>query len=123
MPKMGRKWTHDTGLLLALLFLYLAYRGFAWAMLLSALVLLALLFAPSVLTPIGYVWFTFAEMLARLMNVVFFALVFYLVVTPIGILRRLIGGDERCLSLRPDRESAFIHRSGWITPPQLEKPY
>jgi hypothetical protein len=49
--------------------------------------------APSLLRPVQRAWMALAEALAFVMTRVILAIVFYLVVTPIGIIRRLIGAD------------------------------
>jgi Saxitoxin biosynthesis operon protein SxtJ len=123
MPKMNEKWVRDTGLIFSLIFLLWGYRGHAWALLVCALLLAALLLYPRALWPLGYLWHTVADVLGRVMNKVFFGLVFFVVVTPIGYLRRLIVGDARDLSSHPDRASAFTERGGWIQKKQVEKPY
>ena len=123
MPKMNDKWVRDTGLIFTLIFLIVGYRGHAWALLLSGLILVALLFFPSILWPFGYVWFKLAETLGKIMNKVFFGLVFFCIVTPIGYLRRLTVGDARDLTTHPDRESAFIDRNIKIKKEHITKPY
>jgi hypothetical protein len=48
---------------------------------------------PILLKPIYFVWMTFAAMLGWVMTRVVLSLVFYLIVTPIGLLTRLLGED------------------------------
>ena len=123
MLTMNDKWVRDTTLIFSLIFLFLGYKGYAWFLPLTGVLLLALLFFPSALWPLGYLWFKVAEVLGKIMNKVFFGLVFFAIVTPIGYMRRLIMGDARDLSYHPDRASAFADRSGWMTKAQIEKPY
>jgi|SRR3989338_5998375 len=120
---LTEKWVRDTGIIISLIFLFFGYNGSSWSLLLSGAVLLALLFLPSALWPFGYLWLKVAEVLGKIMNKVFFGLVFFVVVTPLGYLRRLIVGDERDLSYHKDRASAFRGRCGRIQREQIEKPY
>ena len=123
MPEMNEKWVRDTGLIFSLVFLFFGYTRYHPLLLVSGAILLALLFFPSIVWPLGYFWFNVAEIVGNVMNKVFFGLVFFVIVTPIGYLRRFLIGDARDLSFHTDRASAFVDRSGWIRREQIEKPY
>lgn len=71
-----------------------------WALLLSALLLAVTLVRPAVLHPLNRLWTNFGLLLGRLVSPVVIALLFYLVVTPIGFLMRRLGKDP--LRMRPD---------------------
>ena len=59
-----------------------------------ALVFIGLgLIIPVVLKPFYFVWMTFAAILGWVMTRVILSLVFYLIITPIGLLTRLLGED------------------------------
>ena len=51
------------------------------------------LIIPVVLKPFYFVWMTFAAILGWVMTRVILSLVFYLIITPIGLLTRLLGED------------------------------
>lgn len=123
MPQMNEKWVRDSGLIFALIFLLLGYRGSSLFLALSILVLLALLFIPKLLWPFAYLWLKLAEALAFVMNRVFFGIIFFLIITPIGYLRRVFYGDSRYLVLNKARTSGFVDRGGIVTRAQIEKPY
>lgn len=55
---------------------------------------------PSVLAPLNRLWFRFGLLLHRIVNPLIMGLLFFAVVTPIGLLMRLAGKDV--LRLRPD---------------------
>lgn len=63
---------------------------------------------PRVLAPIERGWMKFAEVLSGVMTVVILTLTFFLVITPIGLLRRVLGKDS--LGLKFGRKSA----SYWV---------
>ncbi|MDE2071662.1 MAG: hypothetical protein KGI70_02950 [Patescibacteria group bacterium] len=120
---MSEKWVRDTGLVFALLFLILGARFnplYLWG---SAAFLLAIMFAPSALTPFAWAWLKFAELLGSVMNRVFFGLVFFIVLTPVGFLKRLLSGDMRSLKLQCRGGSAFVDGPGKVLPERLTKPY
>lgn len=67
---------------------------------LGALFLLGGLFAPRALAPIERIWMKFAEKLSIVVTYVIVTFTFFLVVTPIGLIMRMVGKD--LLSLRFD---------------------
>ncbi|NNE71260.1 MAG: hypothetical protein HKN29_12970, partial [Rhodothermales bacterium] len=95
---------------------YLAWRA-GWhpgtaAMVLGTLGLalfLAGLVAPGILRGIYPVWMALALVLGTIMTTVLLTLVFYLIVTPIGLVLRLVGKDP--MHRRPDASLTTY----WIT--------
>ena len=51
------------------------------------------LMLPALLKPIYFVWMTFAAILGWVMTRVILSVVFYLIITPIGLLTKLLGED------------------------------
>jgi len=76
---------------------------------------LCFLAIPSPMKPIYVVWRKFGDFLARVVTVSILTLSYYLVITPAGLLKRLIGG--RPLPLQPDKNI----ESYWVTHPELMK--
>jgi hypothetical protein len=120
---MTNKWVRDTGVVFALVFLVIGFKGSKVALVVSALLLLAVLFAPSVLRPLARVWKWVAEMLGRVMNKVFFGLVFFIVIVPVGYLKRRASGDSRHLRKDPSSTSAFIDGKGQYAKSLFTKPF
>ena len=86
--------------------------------------LLALgLIRPLWLDPLERAWMKLAEVLAAIMTRVILTLSFFLVITPIGLLRRLFARDS--LGLRPDPTAeshwSAVEQDGPCTRP--DKPY
>ncbi len=80
-----------------------------WAVALSAAFLLAAVIAPRSLAPLNKLWIKIAELLNRITNPLVMGLIFYGVITPIGILMRWRGKDP--LLLAPgSNDSYWIHR-------------
>jgi hypothetical protein len=81
-----------------------------WPLPLAAAFLAAALLRPAVLGPLNRLWVKLGFLLARIVNPVLMAIMFYLVVTPMGIAARLLRNDP--LKLRYDRsaETYWIER-------------
>lgn len=60
--------------------------------------------APSALAPLNRLWFQLGILLGKIVSPVVMGLIYFLVVTPIGLLRRMFGRDS--LSSRLDREAS-----------------
>lgn len=120
---MTEKWTRDTGLVFALLFLILGVKGNSVFLFLSAAFLVALLFVPAVFTPLAWLWLKLTEVLGFVMNRVFFGIVFFLVILPVGMLRRLFKGDARDLNKHPLVASAFVEHEHLVVAEDLTQPY
>jgi hypothetical protein len=89
------------------------YTGHAWALYWfagAATFLAAALFAPRILAPLNRLWMKFALLLYAVMNPLTMALLFFLVVTPIGVVMRLAGKDFLRKRLEPDASSYWLPR-------------
>ena len=68
------------------------------------------LFLPSLLKPLQKLWMTLAVLLGWLMTRVILIVLFYLVVTPIGLLARICGKDFLNRKFNKEAESYWIPR-------------
>jgi len=116
---MDRKALRNFGLLMAGVLLivggWLWWKSAAtWPGEIAAAVLLAVtgLAAPAILKPIYRIWMIFALILGWVMTRVVLTLVYYLVLTPIGLAGRFFG--EHFLHLERSKESAtyWVRREG-----------
>jgi hypothetical protein len=85
---------------------------------------LAALIRPGALQPLNRLWFRFGLLLHKLVNPLVMGLMFFAVITPIGLLMRLLG--QRPLAMTPDRTAAtyWISRSdGRPAPGSMRKQY
>ena len=64
-----------------------------WPAAAAGLLVVPALIAPTLLRPVYTIWMAFGEFMGRINSKIILGLVFYLVVTPIGLLRRLLGKD------------------------------
>lgn len=125
MRRVTQDESRDTGMALVLLslVLHVAFRrqGFVTA----AIVLLVLTMGvPRVFGPAAVVWLGISRVLGAVMSRVILTLIFALVITPIGAVRRLLGHDA--LQLRRFKSGAgsvWWTRDHLFSPSDLEKPY
>ena len=68
------------------------------------------LIIPIILKPIYIAWMFFSVMLGWVMTRVILSLLFYFIITPIGILSRIFGKDFLALNM-PDKDSYWDYRS------------
>jgi len=120
-----RDRSRDTGLALVLLLLIAhaaTHRdGFATA---AIVVLVAAMTVPLLFKPASVVWFGLSHAIGTVMSKVLLTVVFYAVVTPIGVVRRLLGHDALQLrTFKTSHESVMRRRGHVFTPDDLEKPY
>ncbi len=89
----------------------------------GALVVLGLA-APVVLKPVYRVWMALAVVLGFIMTRVILSVVYYLVMTPIGLVMRLFGKDPMHRRIDPEASSYWIEKSyDDESPKRLEKYY
>jgi hypothetical protein len=75
----------------------------------AALLLLGVV-APARLSTLNRLWMKIGAMMARVVNPIVLALLFFLVVTPVGALMRLLGKRPLRLTAEPDAPSYWIER-------------
>ena len=78
-----------------------------WALIISAVFLILGLLKSKLLTPLNKLWFRFGIFLGKIISPIIMGFIFFLVVTPIGLIMRLLGKDV--LNLKYNKE-----RSYWI---------
>jgi hypothetical protein len=108
------------GLVFSVFFLIVAFvpwvQGYGlrvWAIVASLLFGVAALGFPGILAPFNRLWTKFGMLLHNIVSPVVLAVLFYLVVTPTGVLMRLLGKDVLRLRFDGDATSYWIDR----TPP------
>jgi hypothetical protein len=121
---MTDKWVKDTGEVFALALVFFGFiYNFRYIYFLALIVLLITTTAPALLRPLAFVWLKFTQLLAIVMPKVFFGLVFYVIITPIGFVRKILGYDSLNLNDNHKKISSFITRNHLFTKKDLIKPY
>jgi hypothetical protein len=115
----------DTGMAMVLICLLFAYWGQRPLFLPLAIILLLLTMAvPQVFRPLAVLWFGLSHVMGNLVSKVVLTVIFFVLVTPIGLIRRWAGKDSLQLrQWKKDRGSVFVAREGVILPEDLHNPY
>ena len=83
-----------------------------WLMLVSSIILLVITLArPSILGSLNRAWFKFGLLLSRVVNPLILGVVFFLVITPMAVTRRLLGKDSLNLKFKSSLKSYWINRN------------
>ena len=81
-----------------------------WALGLAAAFLIVSLFRPAALAPLNRVWLYVGLLLQRVVSPVVLGILFFLTVTPIGLLMRLTGKNPLHLGFDREAQSYWIDR-------------
>jgi hypothetical protein len=81
-----------------------------WWLVGGALFLILALLRPGALAPLNRVWLRLGLLLYKIVNPLVMGMLFYLCVTPTGLLMRLVGKDPLRLKYDPDAPTYWIER-------------
>tara|TARA_B110000003_G_C16571756_1_gene504584 strand:- start:568 stop:954 length:387 start_codon:yes stop_codon:yes gene_type:complete len=84
-----------------------------WSLVISVIFLILGLLNSKILTPLNIFWFKFGIFLGKIVSPLVMVLIFFLVVTPIGLLMRLLGKD--LLNLKNNSSNSY-----WIEKKDLK---
>ncbi|MGD0827863.1 MAG: SxtJ family membrane protein [Desulfobaccales bacterium] len=115
----------DTGMAMVLICLLLGYSGkFPRFLPLSIALLLLTMAWPTAFRPLAGLWFGLSHLLGQVVSKIILTLIFFLVVTPIGLIRRWLGTDSLQLGKwKKGSNSVFVERQGAIQKRDLMNPY
>ena len=82
-----------------------------WSLIISFIFLILGVLKSTILTPLNNLWFTFGIFLGKIVSPLVMGLIFFFVVTPIGLLMRLFGKDLLNLKYNLNK-SYWIEKSG-----------
>ena len=89
-----------------------------WALVPAALLLAAAVVRPALLHRFNHLWMRLGAVLNRVANPVLMAVLFYVVITPIGFVVRLFSSDLLPIEFDATRQSYWIDRTPPGPPPQ-----
>ena len=82
-----------------------------WSLTVSFIILIITLLYPKFLDPLNKLWFKFGIFLGKIISPLVMGIIFFLVVTPIGLIMRLLGKD--ILNLKYNKSKSYwIEKSG-----------
>ena len=82
-----------------------------WSAIISLIFLVLGLLNSKILTPLNKLWFKFGIFLGKIISPIIMGIIFFLVVTPIGLLMRLLGKDLINLKYN-NNKSYWIEKNG-----------
>lgn len=115
----------DTGMAMVLILMILALVFKQKYFLLGGMGLLALdMIAPQLYRPVAITWIGMSHLLGSIMSKVILSIIFLIIVTPVGLYRRIFCGDSLKLkSFKNGEESVFEIRNHTYTRQDLDKPF
>ena len=82
-----------------------------WSLIVSVIFLVLGLLNSKILNPLNQIWFKFGILLGRIISPLIMAIIFFFVVTPIGLIMRTLGKD--ILNLRYNTKKTYwIEKTG-----------
>lgn len=123
--EITKEQSRDTGMALVMLLLIL-YVSLKWRELLFGAMALHVLTmtAPQMFRPFAVVWLGLSDLLGAVISKILMSIVFFAVVTPIGVIRRLAGKDSLKLrDFKASDDSVMLTRNHVFTGADLERPY
>ena len=123
--KIDSHRARDAGMALTLIALLIAYfKADTRFLALGIVMLIVDMSVPGAFKPFARVWFGLSHLLGAVMSRLILGLIFFLMVMPVGLIRRMMGKDS--LNLRKwknGNDSVFLVRDITFTKSNIEKPY
>jgi len=125
IKKMTKDQSRDTGMAMVLLLLLVFLKTRRDGMLYAAMLLHVInMIVPRVFAPIALVWLGLSHVLGTVMSRILLSVLFFGLVTPMGLLRRLFGKDSLQLrQFKASSESAMLVRNHRFVAQDIERPY
>jgi hypothetical protein len=123
--KITKDQSRDTGMAMVLLLLIVFATRKREGYLIGAMVLHVLnMIVPQMYRPVAVLWLGLSDLMGSVVSKILLSIVFFAVVTPIGILRRLFGKDSLHLRVfKASKESVMLERNHTFIGSDLERPY
>ncbi|MBL8201975.1 MAG: hypothetical protein JNK40_13495 [Chromatiales bacterium] len=131
IPELDRKGLREFGLvtggivgvIFGLFFPWVLERPIPrWPWVIFGVLALLGLAAPNALRPVYHWWMRFGLLMSKITTPIIMGIVFYLVITPMGLVMRLMGKDYMARRLR-DKAPSYRIESKATPPKRLEKPF
>ena len=118
MDDLKRSSNRSFGIVFFVVFLLIALYPFTyggeiriWSLIISIIFLILGLLNSKILAPLNKIWFKFGILLGRIVSPLIMGIIFFLVVTPIGFIMRLLGKD--LLNLKYNKNKSYwIEKNG-----------
>ena len=123
--RITKDQARDTGMAMVLLSLILGFLTDAgWFFVLAVPLLVLTMIVPRAYYPVAIVWLGFSHLVGTVVSRILLCVVFFVIVSPVGLLRRLLNKDPLQLkSYRRGRGSVMKIRDHLYVPADIDKPY
>jgi hypothetical protein len=123
--KVKHRQNTETGILIAISLCILGlYTGKAYWIPAAIGVLTVVLIAPVLLKPFAMLWFGLSKFLGIISSGILLALIFYVLISPVGLIRRVMGKDSlKIRQFKKNRTSVYITRNHQFKPSDLKFPF
>ncbi|MFW8601266.1 hypothetical protein ACOHYD_07275 [Desulfobacterota bacterium M19] len=125
MSKFSNDKCRDSGLALTLILLIAIWGDKNSALAGPAIIVLVLVMTvPRFFKPLAILWFSLSKLISTVVSKILLTIVFFSILTPIGLLRRWGGKDKMGLKeWKKDNRSAFVERNHHFSAADLERPF
>ena len=125
LKNINKNQARDTGLALVLILLIIEYlKRPGWLVIAAMAVLVLTMTWPAVFKPLARVWFGFSHFLGGIVSRIILSLVFFLIVTPVGLIRKALGADPmKRKQWKKNDGSVFVDREQRYKQKDIETPY
>jgi len=123
--KISKDQAKDTGMAMVLICFILGYFSQKQDFFTLGIVLLLIdMIYPNLYRPVATIWFGLSLILGTINSKLLLTMIFFVIVTPVGLIRRIIGADSLQLKRwKKDDSSVFGVREHIFQPEDIEKPY
>ena len=83
-----------------------------WSLIISFIFIILGLLNSKILTPLNKSWFKFGVILGKIISPIIMGIIFFLVVTPIGLLMKVLGKDLLRLKYNKKDNTYWIEKNG-----------
>lgn len=115
----------DTGMAMVLIFLLIGYFSGNNIYFILAIPLLVInMVVPNIYRPVAKIWFGLSIILGTIVSKLLLTVIFFVIVTPIGIIRKIAGADSLQLKKwKKGSSSVFVVRDYIFRSDDIDKPY
>jgi len=83
-----------------------------WSLIISFIFIILGLLNSKILTPLNKLWFQFGVILGKIISPIIMGIIFFLVVTPIGLIMKVLGKDLLRLKYNKKDNTYWIEKNG-----------
>ena len=83
-----------------------------WSLIISFIFIILGLLNSKILTPLNKLWFKFGVILGKIISPIIMGIIFFLVVTPIGLIMKVLGKDLLRLKFNKKDNTYWIEKNG-----------